>query len=103
MKIRPFTINLTIARVVTFCAGIAILTSTILLIIDESQKVLALFAFLQGFGALSLFWASFSRTIATRIKQGKDISVFRSRARNILLGVALLPLVGVACLIIALI
>ena len=72
------------------------------LIIGNSQMVLALFVCLQGFGAVALLWAGFSMMSVKRIEQGKDVLVFQRRARNVLLVVGLLPLVGVVCLILEL-
>lgn len=82
------------------CAAIAISVSLfLLLIIGNSQMVLAIFICLQGFGAVVLFWAGFSMMLVKRIEQGKDVLVFQRRARNVLLVVGFLPLFGVVCLI----
>ena len=99
MRIKPFTKNETVVRVVMACASVAMLISAVFLILDRSQIRLVLFACIQGFGSLLLLWAAFSRMIITRIKHGKDVSVFRVQARNILLGVGLIPLVAVFCFI----
>lgn len=102
MKTDLFATNSTNVRYVMFCAAIMLIVSVILLIVDDSQIVLTLFACLQGFGAVTLLWASFSMKIAKRIEQGKDVIVFQRRACYVLLVVGFLPLVAVCCLIVEL-